>query len=137
MIKQEDTIELPSTVCVIESDAGLTDDLAKMLAYLNLPVRHFPTAESFLDTSTDLDIACILANNEVLGERKLGFLSELRRRDLGRSTIVMTRVPDIDDAVLVMKAGVADYLEVPLPDRVLISKIRNLIGYEPTPAVTH
>lgn len=128
MDRQTEYPQFGPTVCVIESDPNMNIQLGKLLAYLDSPVLHYVSAESFLAESESLDIGCILADGDHLGTDWTQFVEELSRRGLSHATIIIARQANIDDAVKALQRGVADYIEIPQPDRLLLAKIRQVIG---------
>jgi FixJ family two-component response regulator len=102
--------------------------LDKLLAYLDTPVLHYLSAESFLAECEDIEVGCILANGDQLGTQSPEFIEELSQRGLSGATIIIARHANIDDAVKALQRGVADYIEIPQPDRLLLAKIRQVIS---------
>lgn len=125
---QSDYPQIGPAVCVIEGDPIMNNQLGKLLAYLDSPILHFASAESFLAECEGVEIGCILADGDQLGTNGSQFIEELSQRGLSTATIIIARHANIDDAVKALQRGVADYIEIPQPDRLLLAKIRQVIS---------
>jgi len=128
MDRQTEYSQFGPAVCVIESDPNMNHQLGKLLAYLDSPILHYMSAESFLAESEGIEIGCILADGDQLGTQSPEFIDELSQRGLSGATIIIARHANIDDAVKALQRGVADYIEIPQPDRLLLAKIRQVIS---------
>ena len=128
MDRQTEYSQIGPAVCVIESDPNMNSQLDKLLAYLDSPVLHYLSAESFLAECEGIEVGCILADGDQLGTQGAQFIEELSQRGLSGATIIIARHANIDDAVKALQRGVADYIEIPQPDRLLLAKIRQVIG---------
>lgn len=113
---------------MIESDPNMTLQLEKLLANLDSPILHYVDIDSFLHVCEEIDIGCILADGDQLGTRGPDFIDQLSKRGLSGATIIIARQANIDDAVIALQKGVADYVEIPQPDRLLLAKIRQVIS---------
>lgn len=125
---QTEYSQIGPAVCVIESDPNMNIQLDKLLAYLDSPVLHYLSAENFLAECESIEVGCILADGDQLGAQGLQFIEELSQRGLSGATIIIARHANIDDAVKALQRGVADYIEIPQPDRLLLAKIRQIIS---------
>jgi|GEM_PF-1939214 FixJ family two-component response regulator len=128
MDRQTEIPQIGPAVCVIESDPGMNLQLGKLLAYLDSPIIHYQSAESFLAESEGIEVGCILADGDQLGEKSPEFIAQLSQRGLSGATIIIARQANIDDAVKALQQGIADYIEIPQPDRLLLAKIRQVIS---------
>lgn len=128
MDRQTENPQSGPAVCVIESDPGMNSQLGKLLAHLDSPIFHYMSAESFLAECEGVEIGCILADGDQLGTQWTQFIEELSQRGLSNATIIIARHASIDDAVKALQRGVADYIEIPQPDRLLLAKIRQVIS---------
>jgi DNA-binding NtrC family response regulator len=67
-------------------------------------------------------------DGDELGESARAFIKELSRLGLAQCSIIMASQANIDDAVSATQSGIADYVEIPQPDRQLLAKIRSVMG---------
>lgn len=111
-------------VHVIDDDAAVRDSLAFLLETADLKVRTYASAVEFLDAVPSMPHGCIVT--DVRMPEMSGVDLARRLRDLGvpDPVIVITGHADVPLAVEAMKAGVADFIEKPFDDEVILSAIR-------------
>jgi len=124
-----------TVICVIAHQGPEHDDLVAVLKHLHLPLESYYDAQSFLCRPDCARIGCLVADTEDIGLSHEAFLAALARRDLARSTILLTSHCDLGEAVSAIKAGVADYIERPLPDRRLLARARDIAASHGVPGV--
>ena len=101
--------------------------LDTLLAHLNAPILNFSSPEEFVDLCSTINIGCILIDGDELGDTSQHFIDKLSGMGLTGATIIMARQANIDNAVKALKSGIADYIEIPQPDRLLLEKIRQVM----------
>jgi FixJ family two-component response regulator len=117
-----------AVVCVIQANPIVQKQLDVLLAYLDSPILSFKSSEQFLQLCAGINVGCILLDGDQLGDDSHCLLDELSRMGLSRATIIMAQHANIDAAVKALQSGIADYLEMPQPDRVLLAKICQVMG---------
>jgi two-component system, LuxR family, response regulator FixJ len=110
-------------VYVIDDDEGARQSLEFLLDCSGIRVRSFPSADAFLKSSPPLLGACIVTDVRMPGMSGVELAEELQRRSMNVPTIVMTGHADVPLAIQAMKAGVADFIEKPFDDDVMLSAI--------------
>jgi two-component system response regulator FixJ len=110
-------------VYVIDDDEGARQSLEFLLDCSGIRVRSFPSADAFLKSSPPLSGACIVTDVRMPGMSGVELAEELQRRSINVPTIVMTGHADVPLAIQAMKAGVADFIEKPFDDDVMLSAI--------------
>lgn len=128
MDQQVENSSQAAAVCIIQQDPVSQKILDNLLAYLDSPILSFTSTEQFLDRCSTINIGCILIDGDELGDKSQHFIDDLSSLGLTGATIIMARQANIDNAVKALKSGIADYLETPLPDRLLLAKIRQVMG---------
>jgi FixJ family two-component response regulator len=123
-----DDSQQSASVCVIQGAPGTQRQLQTLLGHLGAPVLQFNSPDEFLAGCDNLDIGCILIDGDELGESARAFIKELSRLGLAQCSIIMASQANIDDAVSATQSGIADYVEIPQPDRQLLAKIRSVMG---------
>jgi len=111
------------------------DDLLAVLKHLHLPLESYFDAQSFLNRPGYPRVSCLVADTEDIGLSHEAFLTALSQRNLARSTILLTSHCDLGEAVSAIKAGVADYIERPLPDRRLLDRARDIAAGREEPDI--
>jgi two-component system response regulator FixJ len=110
-------------VHVIDDDAAVRDSIAFLLESAGLVARTYPSAIAYLEAA-DLAPGCIVTDvrmPEMSGIELVRRLKAAGRRD---PVIVITGHADVPLAIEAMKAGVADFIEKPFDDEVLLGAIR-------------
>jgi two-component system response regulator FixJ len=113
-------------VHVIDDDAAVRDSIAFLLESAELVARTYPSAVAFLEAA-DLAPGCIVTDvrmPEMSGIELVRRLKAAGRRD---PVIVITGHADVPLAIEAMKAGVADFIEKPFDDEVLLGAIRTAV----------
>jgi len=128
MGQQTDSSQKDAAVCVIQGDAIVQRQLDALLAHLDSPVLSFKSAEQFFHRCSGINIGCILIDGDQMGDNSQHLLDQLSRLGLSGATIIMAQQANIDNAVKALQSGIADYLEMPQPDRLLLAKIRQVMG---------
>jgi two-component system response regulator FixJ len=115
-----------AVVHVIDDDAAVRDSIAFLLETADLTVRTYESAVAFLDAG-DIARGCIVT--DVRMPEMSGVELVRRLKTLGRAdpVIVITGHADVPLAVEAMKAGVADFIEKPFDDEVLLAAIRSAL----------
>ncbi|KFG89945.1 Two component LuxR family transcriptional regulator [Sphingobium herbicidovorans NBRC 16415] len=114
-------------VYVIDDDDGARHSLEFLLDCAGIRVRSFASADAFLASSPPLSGACIVTDVRMPGRNGIELVEELRRRGANVPVIVITGHADVPLAVQAMHAGVADFIEKPFDDEVMLSSIRKAL----------
>lgn len=115
-------------VYVIDDDDGARHSLEFLLDCAGIRVRSFASADTFLASSPPLSGACIVTDVRMPGRNGIELVEELRRRGANVPVIVITGHADVPLAVQAMHAGVADFIEKPFDDEVMLSSIRKVLA---------
>jgi two-component system, LuxR family, response regulator FixJ len=114
-------------VYVIDDDDGARDSLEFLLDCAGVRVRSFATADAFLKASPPLAGACVVTDVRMPGTGGVELVEQLRKRGENVPVIVITGHADVPLAIQAMKAGVADFIEKPFDDEVMLSAIRQAL----------
>jgi two-component system response regulator FixJ len=110
----------------------MRDSLAFLLEVSGFtPVLH-ESADAFLSALPIAGEGCVLTDVRMPGMSGVELARHLTGQGFGLPIIVMTGHGDIPLAVEAMKAGIADFIEKPFSDEVLIRAIKAAIS-QPTP----
>ena len=115
-------------VYVIDDDDGARLSLEFLLDCAGIRVRSFASADTFLASSPPLSGACNVTDVRMPGRNGIELVEELRRRGANVPVIVITGHADVPLAVQAMHAGVADFIEKPFDDEVMLSSIRKALA---------
>lgn len=115
-------------VYVIDDDESVRHSLEFLLDVAGIRVRSFSSADAFLKSSPPLAGACVVTDVRMPGTSGVELAEELRRRSADVPVIVVTGHADVPLAIQAMKAGVADFIEKPFDDEVMLAAIRNALA---------
>ncbi|QDM40058.1 response regulator FixJ [Altererythrobacter sp. TH136] len=111
-------------VYVIDDDESARHSLEFLLDVAGVRVRSFASADAFLKAAPPLSGACVVTDVRMPGTNGIELAEELKRRGSPPPVIVITGHADVPLAIQAMKAGVADFIEKPFDDEVMLSAIR-------------
>lgn len=115
-------------VCIIDGDAAVRDSLRALLGELDVCVRLYAQAEDFLRGPSSLRPVCLITELYLPGISGLDLLQEMRARSLQIPTIILASDSDVPTAVRVMRAGAIDFIDKPFVHRLLLKRVRQLLG---------
>lgn len=117
-------------VYVIDDDDAARHSLEFLLDCAAIRVRAFGSADAFLDASPPLGDACIVTDVRMPGRSGIELVEEMRRRGARVPVIVITGHADVPLAIQAMHAGVADFIEKPFDDEVMLSAISKALAQQ-------
>lgn len=115
-------------VYVIDDDEGARHSLEFLLDCAGIRVRSFPSADAFLESAPPLAGACIVTDVRMPGVSGIELVEEMKRRGASAPVIVITGHADVPLAIQAMRAGVADFIEKPFDDEVMLGAIRKALA---------
>lgn len=110
-------------VYVIDDDESARHSLEFLLDVAGIRVRSFASADAFLQAAPPLAGACVVTDVRMPGMSGIELAEELKRRGAVAPVIVITGHADVPLAIQAMKAGVADFIEKPFDDTVMLGAI--------------
>jgi two-component system response regulator FixJ len=115
-------------VYVIDDDEGARHSLEFLLDCAGIRVRSFASADAFLAASPPLAGACVVTDVRMPGRNGIELVEELNRRGADVPVIVITGHADVPLAIQAMHAGVADFIEKPFDDEIMLAAIRKALA---------
>jgi two-component system response regulator FixJ len=115
-------------VYVIDDDEGARHSLEFLLDCAGVRVRSFASADAFLAASPPLAGACIVSDVRMPGRSGIELVEEMSRRGATVPVIVITGHADVPLAIQAMHAGVADFIEKPFDDEVMLAAIHKALA---------
>lgn len=115
-------------VYVIDDDEGARHSLEFLLDCAGIRVRSFNSADAFLSASPPLPGACIVTDVRMPGRSGIELVEEMKRRNANVPVIVITGHADVPLAIQAMHAGVADFIEKPFDDELMLGSIRKALA---------
>ncbi len=99
-------------IAVIEASAADRRSLCALLSALDVDIRDYDSAESFL-AAPDRDPGCLITDVTLPGMSGLELLRLLRSGGVHRPIILLGEEADVRAAVTAMREGAVDFLEKP------------------------
>lgn len=115
-------------VYVIDDDESARHSLEFLLDVAGIRVRSFASADAFLKAAPPLAGACVVTDVRMPGISGIELAEELKRRGAVAPVIVITGHADVPLAIQAMKAGVADFIEKPFDDEVMLGAIEKALA---------
>lgn len=117
----------PALVHVIDDDEAIRASLDFLLGTAGLACRTWDSAITFLEDGAAEPGDCIVTDVRMPGMTGLQLVGDLKARGIVTPVIVITGHGDVPMAVEALKRGVADFLEKPFDDEVLLAAIAETI----------
>jgi FixJ family two-component response regulator len=127
---EEPTIEIQSTVFVIDDDAEVRKSIAGLLAGSGLPMQLFGSAEEFLNVYNPAWPGCLVLDLRLPGITGLELQKHLRDISVELPVIILSGHGSIAACVQTMKMGALDFIEKPFREEVLLDCIYRAISID-------
>jgi two-component system response regulator FixJ len=112
---------------VIDDDDAVRDSLVFLLDAAGLSARGYDSAVRFLDRIESVEPGCIITDVRMPDMTGLELVGRLNALSVSMPMIVMTGHGDVPLAVEAMRAGVADFIEKPFSDDVILTALRRAL----------
>lgn len=116
-------------VVVIEADAAGRRSICTLLSALNVDVRDYESAESYLAAKAET-IRCLIADIALPGMSGLDLLRCLRARGMLPPMIFLGEDSDVRTAVAAMREGAVDFIEKPHAELAIVRRVSQLLVQE-------
>ena len=110
-------------VHVIDDDPAVRDSLAFLLETANLTPRTYDSAVAFLEVLPEVTSGCVVTDVRMPEMTGIELVRRLKGQGFRLPIVMITGHADVPLAVEAMKAGVADFIEKPFDDEVLLAAI--------------
>lgn len=110
-------------VHVIDDDPAVRNSLAFLLETANLQARTYDSAIAFLEALPEVRSGCVVTDVRMPEMTGIELVRRLKAQGFRLPIVMITGHADVPLAVEAMKAGVADFIEKPFDDEVLLSAI--------------
>lgn len=117
-------LDTPSPkVFVVDDDPSVRRGLERLIRAGGYQVESFESAEAYLESPTDVGVACVLVDLRMTGMDGLELQNRLRYRRGSLPVVFLTGHGDIPSSVRAMKAGAVDFLTKPVDEKDLFRAI--------------
>jgi len=114
-----------ATVFVVDDNIKVCQSLHALLQSAGLAVETFTTSADFLAVYDPARAGCLVLDVRLRHDKNgLDLQDELRRRKAMLPIIVLTGHGNVSTSVRALKAGAIDFLQKPVPPKVLVERIR-------------
>jgi len=113
-----------ATVFVVDDNAGVRKSLRALLDSAGLAVETYASGEEFLAAYDPERPGCVLLDVRLRHTNGLDLQDDLRRRKAMLPVIVLTGHGNVPTSVRALKAGAVDFLQKPVPPKVLLERVR-------------
>lgn len=115
-------------VHVIDDDPAVRDSLSFLLETANLRARTYESAVAFLEALPEVKSGCVVTDVRMPEMTGIELVKRLKAQGFRLPIVMITGHADVPLAVEAMKAGVADFIEKPFDDEVLLSAISSALS---------
>jgi two-component system response regulator FixJ len=118
-----ESVDPQGVVHVVDDDAAMRDSLSFLLEEAGLATRLYEGPGALLDRADGLEPGCILTDVRMPEMSGLDLIRRLRERGVRDPVVVMTGHADVPLAIEAMRLGVADFIEKPFDDELLVGAL--------------
>ena len=111
-------------VAIVDDDRSVQSALKDLMESAGLSARCFDSAEEFLESNQQNQIACLVADIRMPGMSGLELQAKLMAEGSRLPIIFITAHGDAKMKMQAMQAGAIEFLFKPFDDEVLLEKIR-------------
>jgi two-component system response regulator FixJ len=115
-------------VHVIDDDEAARQSLEFLLDCAGMRVRGYDCADAFLAALPQLEHGCIVTDVRMPGMSGIELVERLKALGIADPVIVITGHADVPMAINAMKQGVADFIEKPFSDELILDSIRSALA---------
>ena len=113
-----------ATVFVVDDNPGVRKALRALLESAGFAVETYASGEEFLAAYDPERVGCLVLDVRLRRGSGLDVQDELRRREAMLPVIVITGHGNVPTSVRALKAGAVDFLQKPVPPKMLLERIR-------------
>jgi len=113
-----------ATVFVVDDNVGVRKSLRALLESAGLAVETYASGEEFLAAYDPERPGCLVLDVRLRHSSGLDLQDDLRRRKAVLPIIILTGHGNVPTSVRALKAGAVDFLQKPVPPKLLLERIR-------------
>src|SRR5260370_585529 len=123
-------------VAIVDDDDSIRSALQGLLKAVGLPAQAFASAEEFLKSGQQHQIACLIADIRMPGMSGLELQAKLNADRCRIPIIFITAHGDDQLRMQALRAGAVEFLAKPFDDEVLLERVRAALQHlPPTPTI--
>jgi FixJ family two-component response regulator len=113
-----------ATVFIVDDNVAVRKSLRALLESAGLAVETYASGEEFLAAHDPERPGCLVLDVRLKQKSGLDLQDDLRRRKTMLPIIVLTAHGNVPTSVRALKAGAVDFLQKPVPPKLLLERIR-------------
>lgn len=115
-------------VFIVDDDEAIRDSLQWLLESHDLRVRHYASAQTFLDICDSALSGCLVLDVRMPDMSGLELHEKLGERGISWPVVFITGHGDVPMAVSALKRGAVDFIEKPFRDNEMLDLIRKCLA---------
>jgi len=119
-----------STVYIVDDDPAVLESVQDSLHSAGMLIRGYQSAQEFILGCSFHGGGCLIVDLQMPGMTGIELIEWLRANHIEMPVIVISGHGDIPAVVETMKLGAAEFLEKPVDDRLLVTRVRELLQAE-------
>lgn len=123
----ESPANLPTTVYVVDDDAGMLESTQWLLESVGLRVEAYSDGRKFLDAVEHTNAGCVVLDVRMPGLGGLNVQEELQKRGLEVPIIFVSGHADVPIVVRAFKSGAFDFIEKPFNEQLLLDSVQQAL----------
>ena len=116
--------ESNKVVAIVDDDAAVRVALEGLLRSAGLPARAFESAETFIESGQQSQVACLIADIRMPGMSGLELQAKLNAEHCRIPIIFITAHGDAQMRMQALRAGAVEFLAKPFNDDALLDTVR-------------
>ena len=121
---------VPKMVAVVEDDESYRLAMQRLLKSAGFSVQTFTSAENFLDSGSQQETGCLIADIRMPGMSGLDLQAKLNADHCPISIIFVTAHGDEKMRLQAMRGGAVKFLSKPFDSTILLEAVRAALGSE-------
>ena len=118
------------TVFVVDDNAGVRKSMQALMESAGLAIEAYASGEEFLAVYDTARPGCLVLDVRLRRSSGLDLQDELRRRKATLPIIILTGHGNVPTSVRALKGGAVDFLQKPVPPKVLLERVRAAIDVD-------
>lgn len=119
---------MSAEIWIVDDDDAVRDSLSALLKGEGYAVKTFASSREFLDFAHEGMRGCLLSDVRMPGMSGLDLQRRLHEMGIRVPTVFITGHGDVPMAVQALKAGAADFIEKPFPNKVLLDSLAEALA---------
>ena len=125
------TQEKTKLVAIVDDDDSMRSALQGLLQSAEFPSQSFASAEEFLQSGQQHQIACLIADIRMPGMSGLELQAQLNAEHCRIPIIFITAHGDTKMRMQALRAGAVEFLTKPFNDEVLLESVQTALELSP------